>query len=123
MSQKISPVSLRVCHIKGFKQNMYTDFKYIELWKKNIKLLHNSKQFSENLGLLKLRRNQINRRLRLKHNLCITPIYQIADYILCNMPYKNKLSIFNFKKPLYGVQFNYSIRPIQRRKKQVYFKT
>jgi hypothetical protein len=122
MSQKISPVSLRLCNIKGFKQNFYEEHKYIQLWKKNMELVSNTKKIIENYGLLKLRRNQINRRLRLKHNLCITPINNMADYILSNLPYKNKLNTFIFKKPLYGVQFNYSIRQVQRRKKQVYFK-
>lgn len=122
MSQKISPVSLRLFDIKGFKQNLYTDYKYIQLWKKNLKLIYDTKQTLENYGLLKLRRSQINRRLRLKHNLCITPLKNMADYVLSNIPYKNKLNTFIFKKPLYGVQFNYSIRPVQRRKKQVYFK-
>ena len=122
MSQKISPVSLRLCHSKGFKLNIYTDFKYVQLWKKNIELVYNTKEILEHDGLLKLRRHQINRRLRLKHNLCITSINNIADYVISNVPYKEKFNTFVFKKPFYGVQFHYSIRPIQGRKKQVYFK-
>ena len=122
MSQKISPVSLRLKDLKGFKQNFYTECQYSQMWRKNIELVLNTKKIIENYGLLKLRRNKINRRLRLKHNLCITPINKLIDYTLTNLPYKNKCNAFIFKKPLYGVQLNYSVRPVQRRKKQVYFK-
>ena len=122
MSQKISPISLRLYYENGFTQNFYSDKQDINLWKKNIYLMHRYKKIIENYGLLKLRRNSVNRRLRLKHNMCSTSLNVITNYIVSTLPYKNKINLFVFKKPLTGVQFSYSIRSMQRRKKQVYFK-
>ena len=118
MSQKISPISLRLYNRKGFHHSMYSDLNYMQLWKKNFVLLHRYYQIYKNYGLLKLRRNQINRRLRLKHNMSMTSLNIMANIIVSNLPYKEKLNLFIFKKPLFGIQFNYSIRPVQRRKKQ-----
>ena len=122
MSQKISPISLRLYYKKGFSQNFYSDIQNINLWKKNIYLMHRYKKIIESYGLLKLRRSSINRRLRLKHNMCSTSLNVITNYIVSTLPYKNKINLFIFKKPLTGVQFSYSIRSMQRRKRLVYFK-
>ena len=122
MSQKISPVSLRLSTNKGFRYNVYVDTRYIQIWNKSVQLVTNYKQIIENYGILKLKRNQINRRLRLKHSISITSINNLTNYILSIYPYKNTLNSFLFKKPLAGVQRNYSIRPMQKRKNQVYVK-
>lgn len=122
MSQKISPISLRLYNEKGFDQNFFSDIQNINLWKNNIYLIYRYKKIIENYGILKLRRNSINRRLRLKHNLSSTSLNVFTNYIISTVPYKNKINLFIFKKPLTGLQFNYSIRSMQRRKKQVYFK-
>lgn len=122
MSQKISPISLRLYYEKGYSQNFYSDIQNINLWKKNVYLIHRYKKMIENYGLLKLRRNSINRRLRLKHNISSTSLNVLTRYTVSTLPYKNKINLFIFKKPLTGVQFNYSIRSMQRRKKLVYFK-
>lgn len=122
MSQKISPVSLRLYDGKSFKQIMYNDLHYLQIWKKNMTILNQYTKSISSYGLLKLRRNLINRRLRLKHNMSLSPLNSFSEYVLSNIGYKTMLNSFIFKKPLVGVQFNYSVRPMQRRKKQVYFK-
>jgi hypothetical protein len=122
MSQKISPISLRLYYEKGFNQNFYSEIQNINLWKNNIYLMYRYKKILDNNGLLRLRRNAINRRLRLKHNGSSTSLNVLTNFIVSTLPYKNKINLFIFKKALTGVQFSYSIRSMQRRKKQVYFK-
>ncbi len=116
MSQKISSVSLRLCNNKGFSDNTYCENGYIQCVKNNVK----RNKLYRNIGCLKLKRSQINRRLRLKHTPCLTGRSTPTKYLVCAIPYKIKICTFTFKKPLAGVQFNYSVRPVQKRKKQVY---
>ena len=73
-------------------------------------------------GSLKLRRLQINRRLRLKHNLTRAHMHNTARTFISDMPYKTSCYHWYFKIPLNGIQYNYSIRSAQRRKKKVNIK-